>query len=87
LIRKTDFTKKILAVVIKIPKGQMMTYGQVAALAGKPLAVRVVGMIMSKNYNLEVPCHRVVRADGGIGGYNRGGVEMKAKLLQDEQVC
>lgn len=87
MIRKTDFTKKILAVVIKIPKGQMMTYGQVAALAGKPLAVRVVGMIMSKNYNLEVPCHRVVRADGGIGGYNRGGVEMKAKLLQDEQVC
>lgn len=82
---KTEFAKKVLEVVKKIPKGETMTYGQVAVLAGKPRAARVVGMIMSKNYNSKVPCHRVVRADGKIGGYNRGGVEMKARLLKEEK--
>ena len=82
---KTEFIQKILEIVSEIPKDQTMTYGQVAALASKPRAARVVGMVMSKNYNPEVPCHRVVRADGKIGGYNRGGPETKAKLLWSEK--
>lgn len=85
MIMKTEFAKKVLEVVKKIPKGETMTYGQVAALAGRPKAARVVGMIMSKNYNSKVPCHRVVRADGKIGGYNRGGVDKKKELLVREK--
>lgn len=62
-----------------------MTYGQVAAMAGRPGAARAVGMIMSQNFNPEVPCHRVIRADGKLGGYNRGGIEQKAALLEQEK--
>ncbi len=61
-----------------------MTYGEVAKKAGKPGAARAVGMIMSKNYNSKIPCHRVVRADGKMGGYNRGGPSRKAELLMME---
>lgn len=78
------FAEKVYAVVAKIPKGTTMTYGEVAKKAGKPRAARAVGMIMSKNYNPKVPCHRVVRADGKMGGYNRGGPSRKAELLLEE---
>lgn len=81
---KINFIKNVLAIVQKIPKGQTMTYGQVAGLAGNPKAARVVGLIMSKNFDPNIPCHRVVRADGSIGGYNRGR-ENKIRLLQEEQ--
>jgi O-6-methylguanine DNA methyltransferase len=82
---KTDsFTEKVLAIVAGIPEGNIMTYGEVAALAGNPKAARAVGMIMSKNYRPHVPCHRVVRSDGGLGNYNRGGVNRKRELLVQE---
>jgi O-6-methylguanine DNA methyltransferase len=81
---KQDFSSRVYAVVAKIPKGKTMTYKQVATKAGKPLAARAVGMLMSKNYNPKIPCHRVVRSDGKIGGYNRGGMMRKVKLLQEE---
>lgn len=61
-----------------------MTYKQVAVAAGKPLAARAVGTLMSKNYNPDVPCHRVIRSDGKIGNYNRGGPSRKAELLLEE---
>lgn len=61
-----------------------MTYKQVAIAAGQPLAARAVGMLMSKNYNPTIPCHRVVRSDGKIGNYNRGGPARKAELLLEE---
>lgn len=80
---KIDFITRVLEIVKQIPKGQTMTYGQVAAQAGKPKAARVVGLIMSKNWNPQIPCHRVIRADGSVGGYNRGR-ENKIKLLQQE---
>jgi methylated-DNA-[protein]-cysteine S-methyltransferase len=80
----SEFAKKVRAVVSKIPKGKMMTYGQVAAKAGKPGAARAVGYIMSMNFDPTVPCHRVVRADGKVGDYNRGGAMRKMKLLEDE---
>ena len=79
-----DFVTRVRTVVAKIPKGKTMTYGEVAALAGNPYAARAVGMIMSKNYDPKIPCHRVVRSDGKIGNYNRGGMERKMKLLREE---
>jgi len=79
-----DFADNVRAVVRQIPKGQAATYGTVAAMAGKPGAARAVGTIMKNNYDPTVPCHRVVRSDGKIGEYNRGGPEAKRKLLQAE---
>ena len=75
------FKEKVLDIVRAIPAGKTMTYGQVAAVAGNPRAARVVGMIMSRNYNPEIPCHRVIRSDGGMGGYNQGGIEGNGKRL------
>lgn len=77
------FTEKVLRVVSTIPKGKVLTYKQVATLAGSPNAVRAVGNILNKNYNPDVPCHRVIKSGGEIGGYNRG-VNKKAKILKDE---
>lgn len=81
------FTQNVLEIVKKIPAGRTLTYSQVAALAGNPKAARAVGMIMSKNYNPEVPCHRVIRTDGKLGGYNRGGIAKKERLLRSEKLC
>lgn len=81
----SGFKQSVLNIVKQIPAGKTMTYGQVAAMAGRPGASRAVGMIMSQNLNSEVPCHRVIRADGKLGGYNRGGIEQKAKLLKQEK--
>ena len=82
----SDFAVKVRAVVAKIPKGKIMTYGEVAAKAGRPGAARAVGYIMSMNFDPKVPCHRVVRADGKVGDYNRGGAIRKQKLLEEEGV-
>ncbi len=82
---QSDFKKKVLSVVSKIPKGQVMTYGQVAQKAGNAKASRAVGAIMKQNYNPDVPCHRVVASNGKPGGYNRG-VENKIKILEQEGV-
>ncbi len=78
------FTEKVRDVVRKIPKGKTLTYAEVAKRAGNPKASRAVGTIMSKNYDLDIPCHRVIRSDGGMGGYNRGGTEKKRALLAQE---
>ncbi len=61
-----------------------MTYGTVARLAGSSGAARAVGTIMAANYDPTVPCHRVVRSDGKIGAYNRGGEKAKRALLIKE---
>ncbi|MDB5225445.1 MAG: O6-methylguanine-DNA--protein-cysteine methyltransferase [Candidatus Adlerbacteria bacterium] len=81
---ETPFAEKVYAVVAKIAKGKTMTYGQVAAKAGKPGAARAVGTIMSHNYRPNIPCHRVIRADGRVGDYNRGGSARKTELLREE---
>jgi O-6-methylguanine DNA methyltransferase len=81
---KTDFVRRVLGVVAKIPKGKTMTYGGVARKAGSPNAARAVGTIMKANYDLKVPCHRVIRSDGKIGEYNRGGPARKKELLVAE---
>lgn len=79
-----SFRDRVHAVVASIPKGKTLTYGQVAALAGNPKAARAVGAIMRTNYDSHIPCHRVVRADGSLGGYNRGGRKQKYVLLSNE---
>ncbi len=81
----TDFQKQIYALVQAIPRGRTMTYGKVAACAGKPGAARAVGRAMATNpFAILVPCHRVV-AKKGLGGY-LWGTEMKEKLLRLERV-
>lgn len=82
--RGSDFCEKVLDVVRKIPKGKTLTYGEVAKKAGFPGAARAVGTIMAQNFRSNVPCHRVIRADGKVGRYNRGGQAAKYKLLKSE---
>lgn len=81
-----SFTARALEVVRNIPKGKTLSYAEVAALAGSPGAMRVVGSLMKKNFDPTVPCHRVIRTDGTIGDYNRGGTEAKRRLLAEEGV-
>ncbi len=78
------FTEKVKAVVRAIPKGSVMTYKEVAKKAGNDKAARAVANTMAANYDPTVPCHRVIRSDGGLGGYNRGGVEAKRAILESE---
>jgi O-6-methylguanine DNA methyltransferase len=79
------FTTRVLAVVRRIPPGRVATYGDVAALAGRPRAARAVGNIMRGCGRPDIPCHRVIAAGGRLGGY--GGRElMKRSLLVAEGV-
>ena len=72
----------------KIPRGSVKTYAQVAKAIGKPLAVRAVANAIGKNpYAPKIPCHRVIRSDGSLGGYSgKGGVKTKRFLLQKEGI-
>jgi O-6-methylguanine DNA methyltransferase len=80
-----NFTQKVLKIVAKIPKGQTLSYRDVARLAGNKRAYRAVGNILRENFDPKIPCHRVIRSDKSIGGYNRG-ADVKAKLLKKEKV-
>jgi len=80
---KTSFADKVYEVVKKIKSGKTLTYKQVATKAGNPHAFRAVGNILNKNYDPKIPCHRVIKSDGTIGGYNRGG-ENKKRILKRE---
>jgi len=88
------FTRKVLNVVAKIPKGKLMTYSSVAKKAGSPRAYRAVGTILRLNYRESqkqlpmtefrpVPCHRVIRSDHLVGEYALG-IRAKEKLLEQE---
>ena len=79
-----SFTECVRSVVAGIPRGKTLTYEEVAKRAGSPRAFRAVGNILNKNYDVDIPCHRVVRSDGTIGGYNRGARQKKA-LLEAEK--
>lgn len=81
-----SFKEKVLKIVSKIPKGSVLTYKEVAKQAGSPNASRAVGSIMKANFNNDIPCHRVVRSDGIVGEYNRGGREEKLRKLKAEGV-
>lgn len=80
------FKKRVYEVVGKIKKGQVLTYKKVAELAQSPRAWRAVGNALNNNPDLKnIPCHRVVRSDGGIGGY-KFGIKRKMTLLKKEGV-
>lgn len=81
----TPFQQRVLKAICSIPKGRVMTYGQVAAKIGNPRAARAVGAALKANQDAPtVPCHRVV-GSGNLGGYSgRGGVRSKIKLLKSE---
>jgi len=78
-----SFQEKVFKIVKGISRGKTLTYKQVAVLAGSPKACRAVGNILNKNFNPEIPCHRIIRSDGKTGGYNRGS-KLKEKLLKRE---
>jgi O-6-methylguanine DNA methyltransferase len=81
-----DFERRVLETLISIPNGELRSYGWVAREAGRPGAVRAVGNVCAHNpVPLVVPCHRVVPATGGLGGYGYG-PEMKRKMLEREGV-
>ena len=80
-----DFTTRVLFVVRRIPPGRIATYGDVAALAGRPRAARAVGNIMRTCRRRDVPCHRVIAAGGRLGGYG-GSEALKRALLAAEGI-
>lgn len=63
-----------------------MTYGEVAAAAGRPGAARAVGNIVRRNFDPAIPCHRVIRADGQMGGYNRGTARKLTLLKRENEI-
>lgn len=79
------FQKKVYEIVNKIPKGKVLSYKEVAKKAGSSLAYRAVGNILNKNKDPKIPCHRVIRSDGKIGGYNKG-IKKKIDILKKEGV-
>ena len=81
-----EFERHVLLAVHQIPCGRVMTYGGLAAAAGAPGGARAVGNVMAGNFfPLVVPCHRVIRSDGSLGGFG-GGLPMKKALLEREGV-
>jgi len=83
-MKKSSFADRVRDAVRQIPKGETRSYGEVARAIGYPGAARAVGTVMKNNYDPLVPCHRVVRSDGHIGDYNRGGERAKKRLLEKE---
>ena len=79
-----SFTKKVKEIVRTIPKGKIMTYSEVAAAAGNPKAERAVANVKAKDFDPDIPCHRVIRSDGRAGGYNRRGEQVKKALIEYE---
>jgi O-6-methylguanine DNA methyltransferase len=71
--------------VRKIPKGKTLSYKKVAKFAGRPKAWRAVGNVLNKNRDPKIPCHRVIKSDGRIGGY-KGGTKKKINLLKKEGI-
>jgi len=81
----TEFKKRVYNVVSRIPKGKVMSYKQVAEASGYPKAWRAVGNVLNKNRNPKVPCHRVIKSSGQVGGLT-GGTDKKLALLRKEGV-
>ena len=88
MLNGTKFQLKVWAYLRKIARGKVKTYSQVAKSIGKPLAVRAVANAIGKNPCApKIPCHRVIRSDGSIGGYSgKGAVKTKRLLLKKEGI-
>ena len=87
-MKGTKFQLKVWKYLKNIPKGTVKTYKQVAIAIKRPKSARAVANACGKNpYAPKIPCHRVIRSDGGLGGYSgRGGIMMKLRLLRSEKV-
>ncbi|MDC3068008.1 MGMT family protein [Paracoccaceae bacterium] len=83
----TNFQVAVWSQIANIRSGKTMTYSQVAGLIGRPQSARAVANACGKNpYPGPIPCHRVIRSDGSLGGYSgKGGIEAKRKLLAEEK--
>ena len=80
----TPFQKKVYRAVLSIPLGEVRTYKWVARKIGNTRASRAVGQALKRNpYTFIIPCHRVVKSDGSIGGYSKG-IRLKRRLLRNE---
>ena len=86
ILKGTKFQIKVWKYLLKIPKGTVKTYKQVAIAINSPKSARAVANACAKNpYAPKIPCHRVIRSDGGLGGYSgSGGIKTKKKLLKNE---
>ena len=82
-----SFQEQVYRVVKEIPKGKVMTYKEVAEAVGSPRAYRAVGNVLNKSasWRTDIPCHRVIRSDGSVGGYRKG-TKKKIELLKNEKV-
>ena len=82
----SDFQDKVLDATAKIPEGKVSTYKEVAKAIGKPNAYRAVGNALGNNpHPVKIPCHRVVRSDGRVGGFGLG-TDRKIELLRSEGI-
>jgi methylated-DNA-[protein]-cysteine S-methyltransferase len=87
-LKGTKFQLKVWNYIRRIPLGTVKSYSQVAKGIGKPLAIRAVANAIGKNpYPPKIPCHRVIRSDGSLGGYSgKGGIKTKKILLKKEGI-
>jgi len=87
-LKGTKFQLKVWRYLMKIPKGKTKTYLEIAKAIGKPSAFRAVANAVGKNpFPPKIPCHRVIRSDGSMGGYSgKGGIKKKKILLQSEGI-
>ena len=85
-LKGTKFQIQVWKEIKKIPKGSVKTYKEIACILGKPNSSRAVANACAKNPSLIViPCHRVIRSDGMLGGYSgKGGIQKKRQLLIKE---
>ena len=89
ILKGSKFQIKVWKYLKKIPKGKVKTYKQVAIGIKSPKSARAVANACAKNpYAPKIPCHRVIRSNGALGGYSgRGGIRQKLKLLRSEKVA
>ena len=82
-----ELERQVYKKLLKVPKGKVTTYGELAKAVGLKNGQRVIGQIMNKNpFPVIIPCHRVVKSDGNIGGYFYG-QDIKTKMLSDEGIA
>ena len=88
ILKGTRFQLRVWEYLKKIPRGSVKSYSQVAKDIGKPLSVRAVANAIGKNpFAPKIPCHRVIRSDGSLGGYSgKGGIKTKKLLLKREGI-
>lgn len=84
--QESSFKRRVYAAAKQIPRGKVATYGDIARAIGHAGAARAVGNALNKNPHKNVPCHRVIRSDGSIGGYAAGS-SLKIKILSREGVA